>query len=158
MRENGAKFGVLVTETMPKDVTRMTKIDGVWVCSFEEFKALCHVLRDTLIAISEITVSQDNKGEKMVMLYDFLTGQEFRNNVEAIVEGFIEMKADLNGEKRAMFGIWKKREKQIEKVTLNTTRMYAAIKGIAGNAIGSIKALELPQVEEETEAIEEATP
>lgn len=86
---------------------------------------------------------QENKGEKMSLLYDFLTGSEFRMQVEAIVEGFTQMQTDLDTERRAMEGIWKKREKQIQKVLLNTTHMYSAIRGIAGNAVGSIQALEL---------------
>ena len=83
----------------------------------------------------------------MHMLYDFLTGNEFRHNVEAIVEGFTSMQSDLNTEKRAMESIWKKREKQIEKVLLNTTHMYSSIKGIAGNAVADIKALELGETQ-----------
>lgn len=81
----------------------------------------------------------------MSLLYGFLTGNEFRMQVEAIVEGFSQMQLDLDTERRAMEGIWKKREKQIQKVLLNTTHMYSAIRGIAGNAVGSIQALELPE-------------
>ena len=43
----------------------------------------------------------------------------------------------------------KQREKQIEKVLDNTINMYGSIKGIAGNAIGNIKALELIGSDEE---------
>jgi hypothetical protein len=80
----------------------------------------------------------------MGLLYGFLTSNEFRMQVEAIVEGFTQMKSDLESEKRAMTKIWKQREKQIDKVTDNTINMYGSIKGIAGNAIASIKTLELP--------------
>ena len=44
--------------------------------------------------------------------------------------------------------IWRQREKQIEKVLDNTINMYGSIRGIAGNAIGNIKALELGYSEE----------
>ena len=64
-------------------------------------------------------------------------------SVEAIVEGFSQMKADLDTEKRSMQRIWKQREKQIEKVINNTIDMYGSMKGIAGNAIQTVKALEL---------------
>jgi len=79
------------------------------------------------------------------MLYDYLTGNTFRLQVEAIVEGFTQMKIDLKNEKRAMQRIWKQREKQIDKVTLNTIDMHGSIKGIAGNAIQVIRPLELPE-------------
>ena len=122
--------------------------DGVWICTFEEFKALCSVLRESIIQISTAIITQDNKGDKMGMLYDFLTSNEFKLQIEAIVEGFTQMKSDLESEQRSMRGIWKKREKQIDKVLLNTTDMYGSIKGIAGNAVRSVPLLELSAADE----------
>lgn len=149
IRDKGANVGVLVTEVYPKGLERMGLVDGIWICTYDEFKGLCAVLRDGIIQISSAISSQENKGEKMVMLYDFLTSNEFRLQVEAIVEGFTQMQADLNSEKRSIQGHWKKREKQIQKVLLNTNHMYNSIRGIAGNAIQAIKTLELPEPEEE---------
>lgn len=147
IREKGANIGVLVTEVMPSDMGRMGLKDGIWICNYEEFKGLCTVLRESIIQINVAVSSQENKGDKMHMLYDYLTGNTFRLQVEAIVEGFTQMKADLESEKRAMQSIWKKREKQIEKVTVNTIDMHSSIKGIAGKAIQEVKLLELPVAE-----------
>lgn len=149
MREKNADVGVLVTEALPKGIDRMTNMEGVWVCTFEEFKSLANVLRESVVRISAALATQENKGDKMGMLYDFLTSNEFRLQIEGIVEGFTTMKTDLDSEKRAMARIWKSREKQLEKVLLNTTNMFGSIKGIAGNAIGNINALELPGFEED---------
>ncbi|MEE9342838.1 MAG: DUF2130 domain-containing protein [Gammaproteobacteria bacterium] len=143
IRDKNADIGVLVTECMPIDMKRMGQREGIWVCSFEEFKGLAVVLRESVVQLSDALTTQENKGEKMGMLYDFLTGNEFKLQIEAIVEGFTQMQSDLEAEKRAMQGIWKKREKQIQKVLLNTNHMYSSIKGIAGNAIQSIPLLEL---------------
>ncbi len=149
MREKGADIGVLVTEAMPSDFDRMGIKDGVWICSYEEFKGLCAVLRESIIQLSLAVASQENKGDKMYMLYDYLTSNNFRMQIEAIVEGFSSMKTALDSEKRSMQRIWKEREKQIEKVITNTIDMYGSIKGIAGNAIQSVKALELPGANED---------
>lgn len=154
IRVKGSDIGVLVTDAMPAGMDRMGLKDGIWICSFEEFKGLCTVLRESIIQISNAISSQENKGDKMHLLYDYLTGNTFRLQVEAIVEGFTTMKVDLESEKRAMQAIWKKREKQIEKVTLNTIDMHASIKGIAGSAIQSVKLLELPGSESETKELE----
>ena len=144
MRAKGATVGVIVTEAMPKDMDRMGLREGVWICSFEEFKGLSAVLRESVVQISNAVVAQENRGDKMTMLYDYLTGHEFRMQIEAIVEGFSQMQDDLASEKRAMEGIWKKREKQIEKVILNTTHMHGSIRGIAGAAIPPVPRLDLP--------------
>lgn len=143
MREKEADIGVLVTEAMPPGLERMGQIDGVWVCTFAEFKGLAGVLRESVIQLSNALSTQENKGDKMVMLYDYLSSTTFRMQVEAIVEGFSSMKNALESEKRSMQRIWKEREKQIDKVITNTIDMYGAIKGIAGNAIQSVRALEL---------------
>jgi hypothetical protein len=145
MREKEADIGVLVTEAMPQHMDRVGQIDGVWVCTYEEFKGLAAVLRESVIQVSTALSSQENKGDKMVMLYDYLSSTTFRMQVEAIVEGFTAMKSALESEKRSMQRIWKEREKQIDKVVTNTIDMYGSIKGIAGSAIQSVKALELPE-------------
>lgn len=149
IRDKGADIGVLVTDVYPKGMERMGLVDGVWLCSYLEFKGLCVVLREGIIKLSSAVSAQENKGDKMIMLYDFLTNNEFRLQVEAIVEGFTQMQIDLNAEKRSITGHWKKREKQIQKVLLNTNNMYNAIKGIAGSAIQPIKSLELPEPDAE---------
>lgn len=151
MREKGADIGVLVTEVLPKELERMGLIDGVWICTYEEFKGLSSVLRESIIKINQAKKSEENKTDKMSLLYGYLTSTEFKMQIEAIVEGFTQMQSDLDSEKRSMQRIWKQREKQIEKVLDNTIGMYGSIKGIAGNSIGNVKALELPysNVEEE---------
>ena len=154
IREKGANIGVLVTEVMPSDMDRMGLKEGLWICNYEEFKGLCAVLRESIVQLCMTISSQENKGDKMHMLYDYLTTNTFRMQVEAIVEGFSSMKIALDSEKRAMQRIWKEREKQIEKVITNTIDMYGSIKGIAGNAIQSVKALELPEADEELNDLE----
>ena len=144
IRERGSNIGVLVTDVLPSDMDRMGMKDGIWICTYDEFKGLCKVLREAIIQISNATVSQENKGDKMSLLYDFLTSNTFRLQIEAIVEGFTQMQADLDSEKRAMQRIWKMREKQLEKVITNTIDMHGSIKGIAGSAIQDIKQLNMP--------------
>jgi hypothetical protein len=151
IRDRGANIGVLVTEVMPSDMERMGLKDGIWICNYEEFKGLCAVLREGIVQVNNAIVTQDNKGDKMDLLYDYLTSSTFRMQIEAIVEGFTQMKSDLDSEKRSMQRIWKQREKQIEKVVTNTIDMYGSVKGIAGNAIQSVKALELPGADDDLE-------
>lgn len=144
MRDKNADVGVLITEAYPKGIERLGLFDGVWICSYDEFKGIAPLLREQIIKIHLAMRSQENKTDKMHLLYGYLTSNEFKMQVEAIVEGFSQMQSDLDTEKRAMNKIWKQREKQIEKVIDNTVNMYGSIKGIAGNAIANIKLLELP--------------
>lgn len=142
MRNQQADIAVIVTEVLPRDMEAFGFKDGVWICRFSDVKALAYLLRDSLIKINVALVSQENKGEKMQMLYDYLTGNEFRQNIEAVMEGFLALKDGITREKVQMEKIWKEREKQLDKVLLNTTQFYGSIKGIAGNAVGDLKMLE----------------
>lgn len=150
IRNKNVDIGILVTEAMPSDMERTGQREGIWICTFDEFKVLSLVLRESIISLSTAVSTQENKGDKMNMLYDFLTSNEFRLQIEAIVEGFTQLQTDLESEKRSMTGIWKKREKQIKKVLENTIFMYSSIKGIAGNAIKTVKLLELPREDEDS--------
>lgn len=148
LRGQKADVAVLVTEVMPKEMTGFGLKDGIWVCTFKEVKGLATVLREALLRISEAKESEENRGEKMHMLYSYLTSNEFRQQVEAIVEGFTSMKSALDKEKKAMMKLWAEREKQIDKVVQSTVSMYGSIRGIAGSAVGEIKSLELDSDEE----------
>lgn len=142
MRAQQADIAVIVTEALPRDMEGFGFRDGVWICRFAEVKPLAFLLRDSLLRIHTALITQENKGDKMHLLYDYLTGNEFRQNIEAVVEGFLSLKDGIVRERVQMEKLWKEREKQLEKVLLNTTQFYGSIKGIAGNAVGDIKLLE----------------
>jgi hypothetical protein len=92
-------------------------------------------------------------GELEVLVNELrvLKGPRFRRRVEAIVEHFSEMQADLNREKKAMTRLWAKREAQIQGVIKSTVGMYGELEGIAGRALQEIDGLELPLLESQIE-------
>ncbi len=144
MIHHNADIGVIVSQVLPKDMDRMGQKSGIWICTFEEFKALCFILRQMLVKVGEVSEHERNKGDKMNLVYRYLTSNEFKLKIESIVEGFSQMQIDLQKEKNAMNRIWSQREKQIQKVLINTTEMYGDIKGIAGAEIPNVRQLELP--------------
>jgi len=149
MLKAGADIGVLVTSVYPKDMDRMGFVDGVWVCSLDEFKGSVSLMRQSLINTHKAVQKEDNKADKMSLLYNYLTGNEFAMQLSAIVNGFSVMQDELEREKRSLMASWKRRQKLIDGVLANTTEMYGSLQGIAGNAIGHIKALELPDINED---------
>ena len=145
-RSLGADVGVIVTQTMPKDMDCFGEKNGVWICTFSEVKALAGVLRDLIIKVYNAAKSDENKGEKMQMLYKYLTSNEFSNQWRAMREGFMSMKISLQKERDAMEKLWKAREKQLEKVLLNAAHVKGAIEGIAG-----MESVDLNLLEDNTE-------
>lgn len=142
MRSKGADVAILVTQAYPKDFKCFGEMDGIWICSFGEVIALTTAMRHTIIRIAETKRGEENKGEKMQLLYDYLTGNEFRQQMETIVEGFLSMKTSIDKERIQMEKLWKEREKQLHKVLISTSGLYGSIKGIAGASVGSIPLLD----------------
>lgn len=153
-RNRSADVAILVSQTFPKDMERFGEKEGVWICNFTEALGVAALVRNGIMKVFEAQKSQENKGDKMQLLYDYLTGNEFRGQMEAIVEGFMAMKLGIEKEKVQMAKLWKEREKQLEKVLINTSEMYGSVKGIAGASVGDIPLLEGEKDPEETELLD----
>ena len=145
-----ADIGVLVTSVYPNGMDRMGFVDGIWVCSLDEFKGSVSLLRESLIRVHKTVQKEENRGDKMALLYSYLTGNEFGMQMKSIVDGFMTMQTELDKERRSLMASWKRRQKLIDGVLQNTTEMYGSLQGIAGaGALGHIEALELPESFEE---------
>ncbi len=144
-RAQKAEIAVLVTQALPVGLRALEFIDGVWVTDPSSAIGLATALRQGLVFIANARLAADGKTSKMEQLYDYLTGTEFRQKVEAIVEAFVTMKNDLENEQRAFARIWARREKQIGQVITSTALMYGGIQGIVGQAtLPEIGCLQLP--------------
>jgi len=132
MRSTGVDVAVIVTQCYPKGMDCFGEKDGVWICSFDEVKAVSYILRDGIVKLFSAAKTQENRGDKMHMLYDYLTSTEFSEQWKAIREGFMSMRLSIQRERDAMEKMWKAREKQLEKVMLNAAHIRGSIEGIAG--------------------------
>ena len=138
----GAQIGVIVTEQMPSHSPRLHQAQSdasIWICSFEEFKGLCAVLREHVVALAFAKRSGQNQDSKTAMLYDYLTSPEFANQIKTIVSAFVGMQESLNKERNAMERIWKQREKQIARARDGAIAMHASIRSIAGSGVAQLE-------------------
>jgi hypothetical protein len=142
MRNQGADVAVIVTQTLPKDMNGFGEKEGVYICSFAEVRALTQVLRNGVIQIHHLTKTHENTGDKMQLLYNYLTSNEFGEQWKAIREGFLSMRQSIQRERDTMERLWKAREKQLEKVLLNVAHVRGSVEGIAGKDAIDINLLE----------------
>lgn len=149
-----ADICILVSAVLPKGIETFALIDNVWVVNYQSVLLLTAAVRVQLHQLSKMKLSMVGKDEKMEVLYQYLSGAQFRTRVENIVSAFSSMKADLDKEKRAFERIWKKREQEIERVITNTSSMYGDLQGIIGAGLPPVESLELPDGfnEEETQS------
>lgn len=140
---SGANIAILVSVTLPQGLSSFEQIDGVWVCSPATAIALACALREQLMAVSFANSASVGKDEKMERMFTYLSGDEFRQRIEAIVSAFENMQLQIIRERRAMEKQWREREKQIDRIMINTSGMYGDMRGIIGSSVQAIQSLEL---------------
>jgi len=133
-----ADIGLIVSSALPKGVETFDLIEGVWVTDTRCAIPVAIALRQSLIELSAARQANEGQQTKMEMVYQYLTGPRFRHRVEAIVEKFSDMQADLDKERKTMTRLWAKREAQIRGVIESTVGMYGDLQGIVGCALPEI--------------------
>jgi hypothetical protein len=139
-----ADVAMIVSHALPKGLQTFDQIDGVWVTEPRCAVAVAIALRESLIALAAARLAGEGQQTKMELVYQYLTGPRFRHRIEAVVERFSEMQADLDRERKAMMRLWAKREEQIRGVVESTAGLYGDLQGIAGRSLLEIDGLELP--------------
>lgn len=148
-RKAESNITILVSEELPTEISNFKTVDGILITSYNFALPLAHILRPHLMQLARAKFTAANKDEKLESLYSYLQSETFRHRFEAYVEGILEMKIDLDTEKRSFERIWKKRDTQINRTLSNLTRMYGELQGIMGQALPDIKTLSLPSPTEE---------
>jgi hypothetical protein len=145
-----AEIAILVSDALPRDCENFKHVSGVWITNSQCALSLAFALRLQLIEVEMTKLAAVGKNEKMEILYRYLSGSEFRQRVEAIVEAFVEMQDELQEERRIAERRWAKREKQIQRVIANTSGMYGDLQGLIGTSLQAIPALMASTAEDET--------
>ncbi|MEM8579398.1 MAG: DUF2130 domain-containing protein [Pseudomonadota bacterium] len=147
MRTAGADLAVLVSTARPDGVEAFAERDGIWVCAPRFAVALASVLRHSLAEVAQARAAREGQATKTELLYDYLTGPQFRARVGAMLEPFEEMQKALAQEKRALTKQWALREKQLDRAIEAVSGMYGDVQGIAGSSVPEIEGLSMPLLE-----------
>ena len=146
-RSAKAEIAILVSQTLPKDVETFETIDGVCVTHPRSAIPVAALLRQSLVEVALTRNASEGQQTKTELVYQYLTGPQFRQRVEAIVEAFSTMQSDLDKERKAIMRQWAKREQQIDRVMQTTVGMYGDLQGIAGKTLPEIEGLSLDALE-----------
>lgn len=144
LRNEGANICVIVSEVLPDEAkSGIGEKDGVWVCLPRFVVPLAQLLRTRLLEIAYQKAASANRTEKSEQIYSFVTGHEFRQQVEAVIEVYKDAREQVDKERQAFEKQWKQREAQLERLLLSTASIYGKMQGIAGSAMPQIKDLEI---------------
>ena len=129
----GVDVAVLVTQVLPDSMTeRFEYKDGIWICSFTDIKLLTASLREGIIHVYNVSKKHEGKGDKVQMLYEYMTSNEFSSQWRNIRAVFKNMQSSIQREREVMEKLWKNREKQLDRALLNSDHIIGSIEGIAG--------------------------
>jgi hypothetical protein len=146
-RSANAEIGLIVSNTLPAGLETFDRIENIWVTKKRFAIPLAVVLRQSLIEVSNSRQAANGQRTKMEMVYQYLTGSQFRHRIDCIVEKFTDMQSDLDRERKSMVRIWAKREAQLKSVLDSSAGLYGDLQGIAGRALPELKSLDFSMIE-----------
>jgi hypothetical protein len=146
MRNSNSDAAILVTQVYPKDMEKFGEKDGVWVCSFNDVIGIASILRKGIMQVQQAQKNQENKGEKMVAMYNYLTSQEFIGNMSAMRERFRALRSMMQKEREDFEKNFKKKEKQIELIMQNSLHISGSVEGIAGHDAINMQLLDSEEI------------
>tara|TARA_B110000902_G_scaffold240298_1_gene289685 strand:+ start:364 stop:1515 length:1152 start_codon:yes stop_codon:yes gene_type:complete len=141
-RSSGCEVAVITSHALPEGVDSFGLIDGIWVCAPRFAVPLATSLRQALFDVAGARGHAMGQETKMEMVYNYLTGTQFKQRVDAIVERFEDMQDNLRKERVFIEKQWALRAKQIDLVIASTVGMHGDLQGIAGRAMPEIERVE----------------
>ncbi len=149
LRSEKADIPVIVTTTLPKEVSvGLALYEGVWVVKYELALVLAQILRKNILDVARQKAVSAQKSDKASMLYDYVMGHEFRQQVEAIAEIFKEEQELIQKERASFERIWKARESRNKRLIMSTANIYGSVQGLVGTSMPQIKGLDLMELED----------
>jgi hypothetical protein len=146
-----AEVALLVTQVMPKaddgsTVTAFDLVEGVWVCEWRCAIAVAVALRQSLIEVNNARAAGVGQKSKSELVYAYLTGNQFKLRVHAIVEKFSMMAEDLASERKAITRMWAKREGQIQGALDAAVGLHGDLSAIAGKSMPEVEGLGMKEL------------
>jgi hypothetical protein len=138
----GETVGIIVTKALPKTIKRFGFQDGVWISDFYSIIGLATAIRTKFQELHQVKSAIAGRSSISDLIYNYVTGTEFRTRIEATGEALKDMKADVDKEKVAMEKIWAKREKQLYRIVHNMAGVYGDLTGL-GATLQKVQTLEL---------------
>lgn len=147
VRNSKANVPVIISSVLPKEITSFGLKDGVWVTKYDLALPLATLLRKGLTDVARERYLAQNRGTKAEDIYTYIISDEFRQQIESIVEAYSSMQKQILDEKKAFERIWKIREAQVSRILTSTARIVGSIQGTSGTVL-PIKGLDLLSLEE----------
>lgn len=133
MQRTNASLGILVTKVLPSELKEGGYMKGIWICRMHELYLLIPPIRQMIIKLNFAIDAQQNRDDKMKVLYQYITSDHFKNTLLSISDAFSRLKTQINDERRLMERLWKSRETELDKAFLSADTIMGSLNGIAAS-------------------------
>lgn len=141
LRSHKADAALLVSTALPPKVETFALVDHVWLTGPRFALPLATLIRQTLIDLVGLRSAVASQRTNSDLVYRYLTGPRFHQHIETVIEIFVDMKAELDRERRVAFRAWAKRDTQLTAVLSNTAAFYGDLQAIAGTTLKEVRGL-----------------
>ena len=138
-----ADIGLLTSVAPSPDIQHFGPVEGIWVADPAYALALAASLRGQLIAVELERIAATGKNEKVELIHRYFAGPEFRQKIQSLADVFMALGHQLIAERAAMERQWKERQKQIDRMLVNTARLFGDVRAMIGAEVQDIPALQL---------------
>jgi len=152
LRSAKANVPIIVSNVLPKEISGddIVNVNSVWVCRPNSVVILATLLRKGLLDVGLQKALAQNRGTKADALFGFVTSHEFVHQVEAMVETYTEMRAQVLKERTAYEKFWAQRDTQAQRLLMGTANIIGGMTGhIGATAMPKIKGLDLLEAGQE---------
>ncbi|MBI5840318.1 MAG: DUF2130 domain-containing protein, partial [Chloroflexi bacterium] len=142
-RMRGADFAVLVTNVFPSKKQYYFVEKAVFVISPISLEPITQTLRDSLVRIYMLRLSNEAKSKAVQQVYDYLSSNEYSNKVNDLASQLMDLGKELKTEITSHKRVWEKRYKTYQNLYIDIGvidhKLRTLIKGLPGS-----KTLQLP--------------
>ena len=108
-----ARIGVIVSESLPSDITAFGQVGKVWVSSFTNAADLALVLRALVVAAWRYEVTAVERTGNAEKVFNYVMTGNFSRRFEGLTSTVAAMLRDLDLDRRAQQQRWKRNEARI---------------------------------------------
>jgi hypothetical protein len=132
MESHGTRYGVLVTHALPARSSGLSVVGGVIVAAPAVASHVVAVLRDAIVTIARLRVSEDGKAAKSTALFEYLRSDDFGNAIQRVQQRVAELREGLSKERSHHEGSWSARENHYASLLREAAGIDARVKDLLG--------------------------
>lgn len=142
-RIRGADFAILVTNVFPSKKQYYFVEKTVFVISPVSLEPITYTLRESIVSIFMLRLSNEAKSKAVQQVYDYLSSNEYSNKVNDLAFQLMDLGKELKTEITSHKRVWEKRYKTYQSLYIDMGaidhKLRSLIKGLPGS-----KTLQLP--------------